>query len=118
MRRLAAVVCGVEGLVLVGFVVFYLVEIAQGRSDDAVRAVMSALLIAVFAVALGLLARAWLRGAGWPNTPTIVGNVLLLPVSWSLLTSGNAGVGALVGVVAVVGVVAAALAKQPAPGPE
>jgi hypothetical protein len=115
MRRLAAAVCGLEALVLLGFFVFYLWEVAQGRSDDAVRAVMSALLIAVVGVALGFLARSWLRGAGWPNTPTIVWNVLLLPISWSLLTSGQAGVGALVGVVAIVGVVAAALAKDTAP---
>jgi hypothetical protein len=115
-RRVAAAICGVEALVLLGFVVFYLWEIAQGRSDDAVRAVVSALLIAVFGVALAFLARAWLRGAGWPNTPTIVWNLLLLPVAWSLLTSGHGAVGALMGAVAVVGVAAAALAKEPAGG--
>jgi hypothetical protein len=113
MRRLAAGVCAVEALVLLGFCGLYLWELAQGGSDDAGRAVVSTLLIAAFAVALGLLARAWVRGAGWPNTPTVVWNLLLLPVSWSLLTGGQAAIGAAVALAAVVGVVAAALAGQP-----
>src|SRR6476620_11420419 len=115
MRRLAAAVCGLEAAVLLGFCGFYLWELAQGASSDAGRAAVSTLLIAIFAVALGMLARAWLRGAGWPNTPTIVWNVLLLPVSWGLLTGGQALVGALVAVVAIVGIAAAALAGEPPP---
>ncbi len=113
MRRIAAGVCAIEAVVLLGFCGFYLWEIAQGQSNDTGRAVMSTLLIAVFAVALGFLARAWVRGAGWPNTPTVVWNVLLVPVSWGLLTGGQALVGALVAVVAVVGIAAAALAGEP-----
>ena len=113
MRRLAAAVCAVEAMVLLGFCGFYLWELAQGGSDDAGRAVVSTLLIAVFAVALGLLARAWVRGAGWPNTPTVVWNVLLLPVSWSLVTGGQAPIGTAVGLAALVGVVAAARAGAP-----
>jgi hypothetical protein len=117
-RSVAAAVCGIEGLVLAGWCVFYLWEIVQGGSSDTGRAVMSTLLILVFAVALGLLTRAWVRGAAWPSTPTVVWNVLLLPVSWSLLTGGRAAIGVLVGLVAVVGVVAAARAGRPAGPPE
>jgi hypothetical protein len=97
----------VEAAALLGLCAFYLWEIAQGGSNDAVRAAMSAVLIAIFAVALGLLARAWVRGAGWPNTPTVVWNLLLLPVGWSLLTGGRTAIGAVVAVVGAVGVVAA-----------
>lgn len=99
---------------LVGFCLFYLWEIARGESNDAGRAVGSTLLIAVLGAALGFLARAWVRGAGWPNTPTIVWNVLLLPIAWTVLTGGQPVVGVLVGVVAVVGIIAAARAGDPA----
>ncbi|EBM0725681.1 hypothetical protein XE97_25315, partial [Salmonella enterica subsp. enterica serovar Senftenberg] len=79
-RDVAAAVCAVQALSLLGFVVFYLVELVQGAGDDPTRVVMSALLILVFAVGIGALARGWWRGANWPNTPTIVWNLLLLPV--------------------------------------
>jgi hypothetical protein len=116
-RRVAAGICGLEALVLVGFCVFFLWEVVQGGSDDPTRAVMSVVLIAVFAVGLGLLARAWLRGAAWPNTPTIVVGLLLLPVAWSLFGAGQVAIGLLVGLGGVGGVVSAALAKEPPPPP-
>lgn len=109
-RLVAGVLCAVQALTLVGFVVFYLVELVRGASDDPTRVVMSAVLIAVFAALLGLVARAWLRGANWPNTPTIVWNVLLLPVSWSLIQGGWAAVGIPLLVVALAAVVSAAKA--------
>lgn len=109
-RLVAGVLCALQALTLVGFVVFYLVELVRGASDDPTRVVMSAVLIAVFAALLGLVARAWLRGANWPNTPTIVWNVLLLPVSWSLIQGGWAAVGIPLLVVALAAVVSAAKA--------
>jgi inner membrane protein involved in colicin E2 resistance len=109
-RDVAAAACAVQALSLVGFVVFYLVELAQGAGDDPTRVVMSALLILVFAVGMGALARGWWRGANWPNTPTIVWGLLLLPVAWSLFQADRAVVALLVGLVAVVGIVAAVMA--------
>lgn len=106
-RDVAAAVCALQALSLVGFVVFYLVELVQGAGDDPTRVVMSALLILVFAVGIGALARGWWRGANWPNTPTIVWNLLLLPVAWSLLQADRAVVALVLGLVAVVGIVAA-----------
>ena len=106
-RLLAAALCGLQAVVLLGFCAFYLWELVQGAGDDPTRVVMSIVLIAVFAVLLGVLGRAWLRGANWPNTPTIVWNVLLLPVAWSLFQAGR-GVWALaLGVVGILGIVAA-----------
>ena len=104
-----------QALSLVGFVVFYLVELVQGAGDDPTRVVMSALLILVFAVGIGALARGWWRGANWPNTPTIVWNLLLLPVGWSLFQADRLVVALLVGVVAVVGIVAAVRADRTEP---
>ena len=110
-RLLAAALCGLHALVLLGFCGFYLWELAQGAGNDPTRVVMSVVLIAVFAVLLLVLARAWLRGANWPNTPTIVWNLLLLPVAWSLFQAGRAVVALALAVVAVLGVLAAARAN-------
>ena len=99
--------CGLQVVALLGFVVFYLWELTQDSADDVTRVVMSALLIAVFAVGIGAMARGWVRGDNWPNTPTVVWNLLLVPVGWSLVQSGRGLVGALVIVVALVGIVAA-----------
>jgi hypothetical protein len=106
-RSVAAGVCGLQAVALLGFVVFYLWELTQDSADDPVRVVMSALLIAVFAVGIGAMARGWLRGDNWPNTPTVVWNLLLIPVGWSLVQSDRGLVGALVIVMALVGIVAA-----------
>ena len=106
-RAVAAGICALQALVLLGFVVFYLWELTQDSSDDAVRVVMSALLILVFAVGIAALARGWVRGDNWPNTPTVVWNALLLPVGWSLVQSHHGLIGALVIVGALVGILAA-----------
>ena len=106
MRALAAFCCALQSLALLLFCAFYLWELAQGGSEDATRVVMSAVLIAVFALALGLLARAWVTGATWPNTPTVVWNALLLPVAWSLFQSGRTLIAAAVALVAATGIVA------------
>ena len=107
MRWVAGVVCLLQALALLGFCLFYLWELTQGASDDPTRVVMSVVLIAVFGVALGWLGRAWLRGVNWANTPTVVWNLLLLPVAWGLVQGGRAPLGVLVGVVAVIAIVAA-----------
>ena len=106
-RSVAAAVCGLQVLALLGFVLFYLWELTQDSADDVARVVMSALLIAVFAVGIGAMARGWVRGDNWPNTPTVVWNLLLIPVGWSLVQSGRGPMGALVIVVALVGIVSA-----------
>ncbi len=112
-RRLAALLSGLQALTLAGFAVYYVVELALGEGSDAVRVLMSALLILVGAVGLGILARAWLGGASWPRTPTIVWNAILLPVGISLVQGTRVAVGWAVLVVAVVGIGAAWVARDP-----
>jgi hypothetical protein len=112
LRRVAGVLCALHAAALLGVVVFYVWELGQGASDDATRVVMSAVLIAVFAVLLALVARGWLRGQDWPKTATVVWNVLLLPVAWSLVQADRVLVGVVLGVVAVAGVVAAVGARS------
>lgn len=118
LRRVAAGVCALEALTLLGFCVFYLWELGQGASADTTRAAVSAILIALVAVGLAALARSWWRGAGWPNTPTVVWNLLLLPVAWSLLQAEHVLLAVGVGVVALAGVVAAIGARNNQTAPD
>ena len=106
-RDLAAAVSAVEALSLLGFVAFYLWELTQGAGKDAVLVVMSALVILVFAIGIGALARGWWTGRNWPNTPTVVWNLLLVPVAWSLFQAGQAVVALVLAAVAVLGIVSA-----------
>jgi hypothetical protein len=106
-RLVAGVVCAAQGLFLLGFCVFSLYELAQGGSDDATRVVMEVVLVAVFAAGLLALARYWVRGANWPNTPTIVWNLLLLPVAWGLVQGGRGLIALAVAAVAITGIVSA-----------
>jgi O-antigen/teichoic acid export membrane protein len=115
-RSTAAAVCCLQALALLGFVGFYLWELTQDAADDVTRAVMSAVLIALFAVGIGALARGWLRGDNWPNTPTVVWNALLLPVGWSLVQADHGLLGALLILVALVAIVAAIRADTTNPG--
>lgn len=106
---LAAAMIGAQALVLAGFVVFYLVELFQGRGSDVMRVLMEALLIAVFAAGLGVLAAGWWRQKSWIRTPTILWSLLLVPVAWGLLRGGQVPVGAAVlgsAALAVVGALA------------
>jgi hypothetical protein len=84
----AAAVCALQGLLLVGFCGFYLYELVLGEGDDAGRVVMSVVLMGSFAVALLAMARGWVRALPWPRTPTILWNLLLLPVAWSMWGAG------------------------------
>ena len=115
-RSVAAAVCAAQVVALLGFVAFYLWELTQDASDDVTRVVMSAVLIAVFAVGIGALARGWVRGDNWPNTPTVVWNALLVPVGWSLVQSGRVLVGSLVILDAQTGIASAIKADTTDPG--
>jgi MFS family permease len=111
-HRIAGALTLIEGLVLVGFVVFYVVEMVSGATDDLSRAAVSAVLILIFAIALLALARAWFRADEWPKTPTVLWNVLLLPVAWSLREGDRTALALAVGVVAAASIVAAAASPR------
>ncbi len=112
-RRLAAALTGVQALALAGFAVYYVVELVLGEGSDATRVLMSALLIFVAAVGLGVLARGWLGVAAWPRTPTIVWNVILLPVGISLIQGDRVLIGWVVIAVALVVVATAWVTRDP-----
>lgn len=113
----AATLCLLQGLVLAGFIVFYLYEMGIGASDDMGRAGMSVVLFALFGLGLAALGRAWLRDLAWPRTPTILWNVLLLPVAWGLRGGGQFGLALTLGAAAVLAVVSGILAGSVVDGP-
>lgn len=114
--RVAAAVLGAQALALVGFTVFYLVEVLGGATNDNVRAVMSMVLFLVFAAGLALLGRGLWHGAGWARTPAIVWLALLLPVAYGMFQSGVVLLGLVVLASALVGIGAAVLASRRTPG--
>ncbi|HET9021258.1 MAG TPA: hypothetical protein VFN34_05195 [Ornithinibacter sp.] len=117
-RRLAALLTGVQALVLAGFAAFYVYELATGEGSDTARVLMSALLILVGAACLGALARGWLRETTWPRTPTIVWDLLLIPVGIGLIQGQRALVGGMVIAVALVtGLAALAVTADDRPLP-
>lgn len=94
-------------MALAGFAFFYAYEIATGKATDMGPAVMSAMLIALFAGGLYSLARAWLGPETWQRNPSIVWFLLLLPVAYTALTSGSALVGVPIVLTAALGLWAA-----------
>jgi hypothetical protein len=111
-HRVAGALTLLEAVVLVGFVLFYVIESALGQSSDLARAAVSSVLILAFGVGLLVLARGWFRTEGWPKTPTVLWNVLLLPVAWSLRESAQVPLALAVGVVALAAAVAAVAAPR------
>ena len=107
----AALVAGlltlVEALIVLAFAGFYVYEMAVGAADSLTTALTSAALILIFGVALLVVARGWLRGQRWPRTPTLLWNVLLLPVAWSLRDSDRTLIAAAVAALAVASIGAA-----------
>lgn len=114
LRYVAAAVCGLQALALLGLCVFYLWELVRGGSQEPARVVVSVILIGVFATGLAYLCAAWRTGRRLAVTPTLLWQVLLLPVAWGLLQSGLVLVAVLVGGLALVGL-GSALAARPAP---
>lgn len=115
-RLLASGICAVEALAAIGWAVFEVLRAGTGRTSTVGVAVALGALLVAFAGGLGLMALGWRRGAGWPKTPTVVWNLLLLPVAWSLL-QGSVLAGAAVGLLALGGI-AAAVATPTTFGPD
>jgi len=105
--------CLVQALVLVGLAVFYLVELFAGAGSDQARVLVSAVLILVVAAALALLARLWWSGSTWATTPTVLWNLLLVPVALSVVQAGQLLLGILLVMVLVPTILAALAGRVP-----
>lgn len=89
---------GLALLVLAGLLV---VDVVSGTVDDTTQALTEAALVLVFVAAAAAMAKGLSGGSGWARTPSLVWNLLLLPVAYSLFTSGQAAIGTVVLVIAV-----------------
>lgn len=112
--RVAAVITAIQSLTLLALVAFYGVELSHGAGSDRARVVMSMVLMLVFAGGLVALARALWHRPDPARTPTIVWNVLLLPVGWTLARSGSMALGVAVLVTSWVAI--GAIVAQPGRG--
>lgn len=83
-RTLAAGGSLVQACALGALIGFYLLEMGAGADSDRARAVMSVVLFVVLATGLVVLGVAAWRSSGWPRTPILVWNALLVPVVISL----------------------------------
>ena len=111
-RALAAAVCLLQALALVGFAGFYLVELVAGGASDAGAVAMSLALFLVVAAGLAYLARRWWTGSGAVTTPTVVWNILLVPVVVGLVQSGQLVLAVVLAVVVLLAIVAALTAAR------
>ncbi|MGQ0467281.1 MAG: hypothetical protein ACT4QG_18435 [Sporichthyaceae bacterium] len=102
-RLVAVGVSAIEGAVLLGLGIFSIALIVAGHADDPFSAGLMAGL-ALLAGA-GMCAAAWFlwRGERWPRSPSLVWQLVMLPVGFSLLgTQRPVGIAVLVAAVAAV----------------
>lgn len=120
-RRLAAVLLLVQVVVILGFCVFYVVELALGAEADATQTAMSVVTFLVGAACLAAVARGLWRGSPWARTPAVLWNVLVMFICVSLAQSGQLPAAVALGLVAVGGIagvlLAPAVARSGGPGP-
>lgn len=107
LRALTALVVLVaaEGALLVGFAVFYLVELVVSRPDNVTTALVSAGLALLAGVGLLFVSRGLGRRRRWSRAPALVTQLLLLPVAWDLAHSERWYLGVLLLVAALAGAV-------------
>lgn len=103
--RSAALLMALQGGVLLVLGGVVLLDVVQGTADGTTQALTEVALVVLFAVAAGGLAKGLLGGSGWARTPSLVWNLLLLPVAYSMFDAGQAALGTLVLVAAVLTIV-------------
>ena len=84
---LVAALVALQAVGLVALGVFYLVEIATATTSDVTAAFVSVLLIVVAAAGLALVARGLYRQRQWARSPTLVTELLILPVAYGFWQS-------------------------------
>jgi hypothetical protein len=92
-----------EAVVLLAVLVFLLYQDISGAADTAQGAAAVTLYTATFVVILGGLAWALHRRRRWARGPAIVVQMLLIPIGYTMATSGLPAVGVPVIVIGLVG---------------
>ncbi|MFF7650039.1 hypothetical protein ACFZCY_09290 [Streptomyces sp. NPDC007983] len=99
----AAVLAGVEGLVLVGFGVYVLIMGLAGNPESPEQAETLGITVLALALLPLLAARGlWLRRR-WSRGPAMITQLMALPVAWTLVQNGGGliAIGVLTAVAAV-----------------
>ncbi|KUG59260.1 hypothetical protein AVL62_06135 [Serinicoccus chungangensis] len=107
--RLAAGLVALEALVVTGFAVFYLVELALGEGQDLIVVIMSVVTMVVFVIGLGYTSLGLLRRHPRAQAPAIAFNFLMVPLGIALLPLAPWWVGSGVLVLGVAAVVSTVL---------
>lgn len=87
--QIVAGLVGLQGALLVGIAVFYVVELVVATATDVTRALVSAGLALLAGGGLLLVGRGLLRARRWARSPALVTNLILLPVAVGLLQGGR-----------------------------
>ena len=106
LSRVAAGVLIAESLLLLALIAAYAIGIREDIESDLGRTLASIALFLVGVVILLTMARGWLRGQSWPKMATLVVNALLVPVSFTVISTWGAMVGIPLLALAVLGVLA------------
>jgi hypothetical protein len=78
--RAAAALVALEALVVAGFAVFYLYELAMGKGQDLMVVIMSVVTMVVFVIGLAYTAKGLLARHPRAQAPAIAFNFLLVPL--------------------------------------
>ncbi|RCG19570.1 hypothetical protein DTL70_22705 [Streptomyces diacarni] len=85
----AAVVTGVEGVIVAAFGLFSLVLLATGSPDDMVQAATLAVTVLALSVLPLAAARGLWRRRRWSRGPSMIVQLLALPVAWQMAQNGG-----------------------------
>lgn len=107
----AAGVVGLQGLVVVGFAVFYLTQLSHAYS--VFNVLVSAALFLLSGAGLLLVAKGLLDGRGWARSPALTWEIVCLPVAWGLIQSGRWYVGVPVGLLSLLALVGLLVGVRP-----
>ncbi|MGB3763854.1 MAG: hypothetical protein WA966_11585 [Ornithinimicrobium sp.] len=105
--RLAAILVGLEALVIAGFAGFYAVELLLGEGSDPVVVIMSIVTMLVFVIGLGYVsAGLWARHPR-AQAPAMAFNGLMIPLGLALFQFAPTAVAVAVLATGVVVIIAA-----------
>jgi hypothetical protein len=101
VSRLAGLLVGVQGAVVLAAAVFWLVEAFVSDATSVLNVVMSVLLFTLMGAGLVLVARGLVSRRRWARAPAVTWEVICLPVAYGLFQSGRWYVGLPLAVVAL-----------------
>lgn len=106
LLRVAAAIEALEGLALVGYATYFLLETLIGAAGDTTSAVALTAVTALLGLGALVAARGLHRGRRWSRAPAVATQIFALPVAVTFFQSGRPEIGAPLAVAAVAALVA------------